>query len=133
MPLRQEVQHLLEALDPVAVARDQPAPDGVGRSPESIELGLEDSMVERFRPPLSWFGFLGRASRFPGDGKNAHCVCLEFLRLKRRKMGRHQIPPSGGLDCNFAGLKWLRADSTHLCNVVLSRFARLRAPAKQRQ
>jgi hypothetical protein len=51
MPLRQEVQHPLEALHPVAVARDQPTTNGIGRSPESVELGLEDlvAMVEGLR------------------------------------------------------------------------------------
>jgi hypothetical protein len=49
MPLRQEIQHPLEALQP-AVARDQPATNGVGRGPEAIELGLEHpiGMVEGF-------------------------------------------------------------------------------------
>jgi hypothetical protein len=52
LALGQQIEHLLEALHPVAVARDQPATDGVGRSPEAIELGLEDPfrMVEWLGP-----------------------------------------------------------------------------------
>lgn len=72
-----------------------------------------------------WYAFLGSPSCFPGDGKNTHCVCPEFLNLA--KMGRRRIrsPPSGGLDCYFAILKWLRTDSTHLCIIVLCHVARL--------
>jgi hypothetical protein len=48
MALRQEIEHLPEPPHPVAVARDQPTTDRVGRGPESIELGLKDpiGMVE---------------------------------------------------------------------------------------
>ncbi|HEY2529282.1 MAG TPA: hypothetical protein VGJ20_15265 [Xanthobacteraceae bacterium] len=44
------IKHLLEPLHPVAVARDQPTADGVGRG-ASVELRLEDpvGVVKRFR------------------------------------------------------------------------------------
>ena len=51
--LRQQIEHLLEPLHAVAVARNELATDGVGRGAEAVELGLEEpvGMVERLRPP----------------------------------------------------------------------------------
>jgi hypothetical protein len=48
---RQEIEHLLEPLLSVAVAREQPAANGVGRSPKAIELKLEQpvAMIEWHR------------------------------------------------------------------------------------
>jgi hypothetical protein len=50
---RQEIEHLFEPLHPVAVARNQPATDGVSRSPESVELDLKQpiGMIERLCSP----------------------------------------------------------------------------------
>jgi hypothetical protein len=42
MALRQQIKYPLETLHPVAVARDQPATNSVGGSPESVELGFKD-------------------------------------------------------------------------------------------
>jgi len=49
--LRQEIEHLLEALQSVAVAGDQLATGGIGGGAEAVELGLEEPvwMVEGFR------------------------------------------------------------------------------------
>jgi hypothetical protein len=50
--LRQQIERALVPLQPIAGARNQPTANGVGRSPKTVELQLEQpvAMVKRFRP-----------------------------------------------------------------------------------